>query len=520
MTHTTELTDDQRKLIRLRDDLELYSRHALKVLDKGGRLVPFIFNRAQGHLHAQLELQLKAKGLVRALALKGRQQGCSTYVGARFYHKTSMRPGRRSFIVAHEEKATTNLFNMVKRYQDHNPLAPSIKASNAQELIFGKLDSGYKLATAGSKDVGRSNTAQLLHGSEFGFWANAQMHLAGIGNTIPSGTEGMDTEIILESTGNGLGNAFHLMWQDAEAGKGEYQAIFMPWYWQDEYRAPPRENFELSSEDLAYQLAYGLDLSQMQWRQNKIIEYGDEFAWLFDQEYPATASLAFKTSTQNPLINPSSVMAAVNSDYLDLEAPLVIGCDPAGDGEGKSDRTSLAFRSGRTCFRIEYHDKLSTMQIAGKLAGYWMDGIVCNGRTLYPDAIFVDKGGLGAGIVDRLLELNIPVIGVSFAQQASKPDLYLNKRAEIWWTMRDWFKDFPNRCPNDAALIADCCAPQPVENSRNVRQLESKDQMKKRQIRSPDGGDALALTFSAPVAPRSANPGRSTQAVATTSAGY
>jgi hypothetical protein len=112
-------------------------------------------------------------------------------VAARFYHQTSTQPGRGAFIVAHEDKATANLFKMVKRYHDHNPMAPSTKASNAQELIFGALDSGYKLATAGSKDVGRSNTAQLMHGSEFAFWDNAQSHLAGIGNTIPSGAEGV-----------------------------------------------------------------------------------------------------------------------------------------------------------------------------------------------------------------------------------------------------------------------------------------------------------------------------------------
>lgn len=515
-----DLTTAQVNLIRLRDDLEFHARHAAKVLSKDGRLVPLIFNKAQRFIHERLEEQLRECGLVRALILKGRQQGASTYIGERFYHRTSMNSGRRAFIVAHEEKATTNLFDMVKRYQLNNSFAPSIKASNAQELVFGKLDSGYKLATAGSKDVGRSNTAQLLHGSEFGFWANAQMHLAGIGNTIPSGTQGLGTEIILESTGNGLGNAFHLMWQDAEAGKGEYIAIFVPWFWQDEYRTKPRADFQLSKEDAEYQGAHGLDLSQMQWRHNKIVEYGEGFAWLFDQEYPALAAVAFKTSTMNPLISPSAVMAAVNSEYLSLESPLVIGCDPAGDGEGKGDRTAVAFRSGRTCFRVEYHEKLSTMQIAGKLAGYWIDGVACHGQQLYPSALFVDKGGLGAGIVDRLLELNIPVIGVSFAQQASSPELYLNKRAEIWWSMRAWFGDAPCRIPNDNSLVADICAPQPIENSMNRRQLESKKEMAKRQIRSPDGGDALALTFAAPVAFRAGvqNP-REPERPATT-AGY
>lgn len=521
------LTDEELALLHLRDNLATYASTCLKIRSKaGGANVPFVFNRAQRYIHERLEAQLAKIGYVRALILKGRQQGASTLIGARFYQKTSMNEGTGAFIVAHEDKATNNLFQMVKRYNDHNPIAPSIKASNAQELIFGKLDSGYKLATAGSKDVGRSNTARLFHGSEFGFWANAQMHLAGVGETIPSGALGAGTEMILESTANGLGNAFHLMWQAAEAGVDEngntceYIAIFVPWFWQDEYRTEPTPGFKLSIKDEKYRHAYGLDLSQMQWRANKISGYGKGFAWLFDQEYPATAALAFKTSTMNPLISPEDVTLAINSGYLDLSQPLIIGVDPAGDGVGRTDRTAFAFRCGRCCFQVEYHNKLTTMQIAGRLAKYWTEGVEVAGRTIYPDAMFVDKGGLGVGIVDRLDELNIPVIGVMFAEQASDPAIWLNKRAEMWWTMKDWFENYPCRIPDDAQLMSDICAPQPVESSHNKKQLESKKQMAKRQIRSPDGGDALALTFAEPVSARIGKHDRSTTQSPATRAGY
>lgn len=490
------MTDEQRlaALARIVKSQEVHAAHCAKILTKDGRLVPFVWNRAQRHIHDNLEAQKERIGYVRALLLKGRQQGGSTYVGHRFYHQTSTRPGRRAFIVAHEDKATANLYAMVRRFHQHNPLGPSTRASNAQELIFGALDSGYKLATAGTDDVGRSNTAQLLHGSEVAFWRNAQMHLAGIGNTIPDGNAGMGSEIVLESTANGQGNAFHLMWQNAEAEIGEYIAIFVPWFWTDEYRAPLRD-LKLSGEDELYMRAYGLDLEQMQWRANKIASYGEGFEWLFDQEYPATPSLAFQSPTKNPLVNPSRVAAAANTDFYERAGALIVGCDPAGDGAGETDRTAIVFRRGRVVPRVEYHEKWDTMQIAGRLATIWRDD--------QPDAMFVDKGGLGAGVVDRLRELNIPVVGVNFAERANDWETYDNRRAEMWWLMKQWFEDTPVRIVNNRAFIADITAPQPGENSSNGRKLlERKKDMAKRGIRSPDGGDAMALTFAAPVVAR------------------
>ena len=487
--------------------LEAFSTHCLQVADKKGSSVPFVWNAAQKALHARLEQQIRETGKVRALVLKGRQMGISTYAAARFYHKTTTGFGRRTLIVAHQQKSTNNLFDMVKRFHRHNPLPISTKNSNATELVFDKTDSKYSLATAGTEDVARGTTAQFAHLSEFGFWSNGQKHMAGLGNTIPD-TAG--SEIIIESTANGLGNAFHQMWQDAEAGKGEFIAVFLPWFLDDGYRATIRPDFELSPDDVAYQHAYGLDMEQMQWRANKIATYGDGFQYLWSQEYPATAAEAFQTSTLNPLISPSLVMAAVNNVmFRERQGPLLIGCDPAGEGD---DRTAIVFRQGRTVFRVEYHTKLDTMQIAGKLAQYH--------RDMNPDGIFVDKLGLGAGVYDRLMDLGIPVIGVGAGSRATNSERYENKRAEMWWLMAEWFANAPVRLPNDAALIADLSTFQPETSSNGRRQLESKQKLKRRGIRSPDGGDALSLTFSEPVQIRGSNLFGESHYQAPTSAGY
>jgi hypothetical protein len=498
-------------LAALASDIELHCETCMNVQAKSGKTEPLVFNRAQRYVHSRIEEQRRRTGKVRAIVLKGRQQGISTYIGARFYCKTSFAPGRNAFIVAHEQKATDNLFKMVKRYHEHNPFAPSTTATNAKELVFGRLDGGYKLATAGSKDVGRSNTAQLLHASEFAFWDNAPLHMAGLGNIIPNEPE---TEFIIESTANGVGNSFHQLWQEAEAGNGEFIAIFVPWFWQDEYTAPVPEGFELGAEDRKYQETYGLTDGQMAWRRNKILTYGKGFEWLFDQEYPATPALAFRSSTSNPLISPTDVMAAVNSGFKARQGVFMIGCDPAEYGD---DRTAIAFRHGRTVFRIEYHEKKGPMEVAGMLAALWKD--------MQPDALLVDKIGIGSGIVDRLKELQVPVIGVNSASRAENPERYANKRAEMWYRMKEWIEDQPNRLPNDAALIADLSAPSYKYSSNGSRLIEAKEDMKKRGVRSPDGADAVALTFAENVVPRAmqdhaGHAHSSAPAAAPTSAGY
>ena len=488
------------------EDLEVFCAHCLKIKDKVGVLQPFMWNKAQRYVHERLEEQRQKTGKVRALILKGRQQGISTYVAARFYHRTTTQFGQKALITAHEQKATDGLFSMVKRYHENNPLPVSTGNTNAKELIFDRLDGGYALATAGTKDVGRGNTAQVAHLSEFAFWPNAQLHMAGLGNTI---ADAPGTEIIIESTANGIGNAYHQLWQAAESGQSDWIAIYLPWFWQPEYRSPVRPDFVLTESEDAVMRAYGLDMEQMQWRANKLATYGKGFEYLLAQEYPNCAAEAFQTSTQNPLISPADVMEAVNSRFKERQGPLVIGCDPAEEG---MDRTAIVFRQGRTVFRIEYHERKRPMEVAGILAGYW--------KEHRPDGLFVDKGGIGAGIVDRLRELGIPVIAVNFGERATDTELYENRRAECWWRMKEWVEDHPNRLPNDSALIADLIAPQPAVTSKSKRLLESKKDMRKRGIRSPDGGDALAVTFAEPVNQMSSLlAGRSAPAAPTT-AGY
>ena len=134
--------------------------------------MPFVFNAAQLELHKRLEEQKAKTGKVRAIVLKARQMGISTYIAARYYKQTVGNEGLRTIIIGHEKRASTNLFQLVKRFHEHMPeeIRPSAGTSNAEELIFDKIDSGYLVSVATQEGAGRSATAQLLHASEAAFW--------------------------------------------------------------------------------------------------------------------------------------------------------------------------------------------------------------------------------------------------------------------------------------------------------------------------------------------------------------
>ena len=346
---------------RLATDYQFFAAERLRIRSKGGAIEPLVFNRAQRHIHAELEAQRAATGKVRALILKGRQQGCSTYVGGRYYHRASHGRGLKVFILSHEEQATKNLFEMVERFHDNWPERPATGVANASELHFDALDSGYKVGTAGTRGVGRSATLQLLHGSEVAFWPHAQTHVAGVLQAVP---DEAGTEVILELTANGVGNLFHKMWRDAEAGLSGYIAMFVPWYWQDEYRRPlaggPRSGpGMLTAEEHDYAVRYGLDDEQMAWRRMKIAELGD--ADLFAQEYPATAAEAFRMSGHDSFI-PPALIARARTASCEPSGPLVIGYDPAWLG---GDRHAMAWRRGRRLLKVESRSRLDTVAAAG-----------------------------------------------------------------------------------------------------------------------------------------------------------
>ena len=295
---------------RLKDDFPHYATKCLKIRTKKGDIENLQLNKAQLYVHTLLQNQLKTTGKVRALLLKGRQLGMSTYISARFYHKVTFHKGMQAFILTHSLEATNNLYIMAKRFYEHTPIEikPMVSKTNAKELVFGILDSGYKLGTAENKNVGRSATIQLLHWSETAFSNNTDDHSTGILQAVPNAD---NTEIIMESTANGIGNYFHEMWQKAEAGISDFIPIFIPWFWQSEYIAPIDLSFSATADERELQAQYNLSNGQLNWRRKKIIELsvaGIDGEKSFRQEYPCNANEAFILSGEDSYIDSSCIV--------------------------------------------------------------------------------------------------------------------------------------------------------------------------------------------------------------------
>lgn len=490
-------------LRRLRDDFGYYSPRVLKVQDKDtGKLVPLTLNRTQLFVHQALEKQRQETGKVRAIIVKCRQPGISTYVEARFYHQGSTRRGRNVYILSHKDESTKSIFDMVERYYDHDLIIhPHADRSNAKELRFDRMDSRFRVATAGGEAVGHGTTNHLFHGSEVAYWANPGAHMTGVGQTIPNAR---DTEIILESTANGRGTWFHGICRDAEKGIGEYQIIFIPWFWVPEYSlALPHGGFDFTVEDLEYQDVYQISREQLYWRRIKIDSpdfKGDVL--LFQQSYPATLAEAF-ISREGSFIPATAIARARKTQIDDPVGPLVLGADPTAYGE---DRFAIAGRVGRKQVLKEAHSNWGPMQAANRLAHLIEHGVEVEGRGhMYPAKVFVDKVGVGAGTVDRLHELGYDdiVIGVSGGEKVSDPQLWFNKKAEMWDHMREAIEDEPFQLADDDDLDADLTAPRYERDVTAQRlKIESKESLRKRGVRSPDNADALALTFAYPVSDR------------------
>lgn len=292
---------------RLKDDFEFYARNCVFIKTKSAEIKNLVLNRAQKAILAAIEKQLEERGYVRLIIDKGRQMGSSTFIEAFIYWWVSHREAQKALVVAHDQPTSTSIFEMTKRVHDRMPTAvkPSTKYDGKKELAFDKLDSSYRVATAGGDGIVRGDTISAAHLSEFAWWpaGSAKANFSGLMDAIPNVA---GTVVFIESTAN----SFNLFYEQCDAAiKGEslFEFLFLPWFWDDGYRLPAKGDFvRTPAEDKLVKL-YDLDNEQLAFRRAKIAEKGLD---LFRQEYPCNYMESFLTSGR-PVFHPDRVQDMV-----------------------------------------------------------------------------------------------------------------------------------------------------------------------------------------------------------------
>jgi len=171
--------------------------------------------------------------------------------------------------------------------------------------------------------------------------------------------------------------------------------------------------------------------------------------------------------------------------------PLICGVDVARGGE---DNNMIQFRRGydansERVYRIPGEDTRDSMRLVSKLADIF--------DRHKPHIIFVDMGGMGGPIGDRLRQLGYPAIDVNFGENAIDEKKYKMRTAEMWWKMRQWLFE-GGAIKSSNWLETDLTNRLYDHNDKSQLLLESKKMMKKRGLASPDWADALCLTFAQP----------------------
>ncbi len=230
----------------------------------------------------------------------------------------------------------------------------------------------------------------------------------------------------------------------------------------------------------------------------------EEFAADYGEDHPlyaASVLAQFPDTLEDSLIGRDAVESAMErweaefvvpaeagtSQPLHSSEPVYMGVDVARFG---FDKSALCVRQGERVLSMRSFDRMDTMRLVHEVLG--------TVRETGAEAVFVDEGGVGGGVVDRLRELGTPVYGVHFGGGAQRPTRFFNRRSEIFWELRRLFDLQLIALPRDEELAGQLLGLRyDISSSGQVR-LEGKREMRKRGMPSPDKADALALAFLVP----------------------
>lgn len=228
-------------------------------------------------------------------------------------------------------------------------------------------------------------------------------------------------------------------------------------------------------------------LITQQWIDDAVAKHGEASPYV-----EARVHARFPQVGDNNLIPLAWIEAANARSVEEPTGALEAGLDVARFG---GDQNALCVRHGAKVVHESAWSGIDTMQTVGRVRSILAD---------FPpvSALKVDVIGVGAGVADRLREGGYPVVDVNVSRAASAPREFASLRHELWWALREQFREGTIAGPIDDTTMGQLSSVRYRYDSSHSRPVvESKDDMKKRQLRSPDRAEAMMLAFTTPVRP-------------------
>lgn len=285
---------------QLRDILDFgkFAKAFWSIYPKSGqKMIPFRSNRAQVIILEVIMRQIDAGLPVRIAILKARQLGISTFCCAFMQWYAQTRRGVTVLSIADKMDLPQQWMRRGRMWLEQTPelLTPSTKATNAIELWFDKLSSRYTIASAEGKTPGVGLTLNACHFSECALWTHPDEIERQTFQGIPSEPGSI---VIMESTGENIGDWWYKFWWAAKRGESDYAALFLPWFLEDEYSMDDSGFGEMGDvEERIFKL--GATRKQLAWRRWKIANDFAGDAVLFANQYPSTPTEAFLSGGHN-----------------------------------------------------------------------------------------------------------------------------------------------------------------------------------------------------------------------------
>jgi hypothetical protein len=265
-----------------------YAENLLRIRTREGELRRLVANPAQRAFEERAGRQ--------NIVLKARQMGITTWVAARFFLRTITQPGTLTLQVAHTREAAESIFGAVRRMweglpEDLREGSLRLSRANTGQMVFGEIDSEFRVSSAAEMNAGRGLSVQNLHCSEVSRWpGDAQRTLAGLRAALaPKG------EMVLESTPNGAYGAFYDEWCTAtDEARAESAMVrhFFPWWMEPAYVGSPVERAAMTAEECEMVVRHGISPEQIGFRRGLQRTYG----MLCAQEFAEDAQGCFRTS--------------------------------------------------------------------------------------------------------------------------------------------------------------------------------------------------------------------------------